>query len=58
MRLSLWDNMEMLGKRYNYKADYQVGLYTLKIAQNKVNECGTVLKTFTPLLNKICFREC
>ena len=58
MRLSMWDNMEMLGKRYNYKADYQVGLFTLKFAQTKVKECGTVLKIFKPLPDKICFFEC
>ena len=57
MRLSLWDNMEMLGKRYNYKADYQVGLHMLKITQTKVKDCSTVLKTFKPLPNKICLCE-
>ena len=24
MKLALWDNMEMVGKRMNYKVDYQV----------------------------------
>lgn len=24
MRMALWDNMDMVGKRINWKADYQV----------------------------------